>query len=153
MKKFKFKMQRLLDLREAREEEVKNELAKVLSVQNRERTKQYELRQKIEENKDRFHEMLQEGRLSSSELMMFEKYVDVSLRAIDSAEQRIQGMEPEVNRIREKLVEVSRERKVVEKLKEKQLNEYDIHINREIRKENDDLNQKIYLRRKASEMM
>ena len=40
MKKFKFGLQKLLELREAREREVKNELAKIVSIQNRERVKQ-----------------------------------------------------------------------------------------------------------------
>ena len=151
MKKFKFKLQRLLDLREAREKEVKNELAKILGLQNLEREKQMKLKAGIEENKELFHDKFAKKKYDVNELLMFEKYVDVSLRAIDAAQNRIDELEPEAQKIREKLVEVSRDRKVVEKLKERQKNEYDIELNREINRENDDLNQKLYFQRKMSE--
>lgn len=47
MKKFDFRLQKLLDLREAREQELKNELSALVSVQNVERMKQQELNDKI----------------------------------------------------------------------------------------------------------
>ena len=47
MKKFKFPLQKLLDIRQAREDEIRNELMKILSVQNREKVIQDELLNKI----------------------------------------------------------------------------------------------------------
>jgi len=44
-------------------------------------------------------------------------------------------------------VEASREKKVVEKLKERKRKQYMYDLNREIVKENDDANQKVYVRR------
>jgi flagellar FliJ protein len=147
MKKFAFKLQRLLDIREAREREVKNELARVVGIQNQERAKQEDLRRGLDENKQKFHSKTLNGSYTTHDFQVYGNFVNVSIVGIDGAERRIKSLEPEVLRIREKLVQVSKERKIVEKLKERKLAEYNELLNQEIAKENDDINQKIFLRR------
>lgn len=146
MKKFKFKLQKLLEIRERNEEEVKNELAALLAIQNSEKNRQEELRNSIERQRLLFQDKMRKGDFTVSEEIAFEKYVDISYRAIDVFDKKIDAMEPEIMKIREKLIEASRERMVVDKLKERKLNQYNYEMNREIVNENDDLNQKIYLR-------
>lgn len=148
MKKFRFKLQTLLDIREAREREIQYELAKIISLQNREREKQAELRRRIEEQKLLFGDRLRSGRYSANEAILFERFVDVSLRAISTAEERINSMEPQIQEVRSRLVEASRARKVVEKLKDRKKAEHAYEVNRELLKENDEINQKIYSMRK-----
>ncbi|HOW82576.1 MAG TPA: flagellar export protein FliJ [Spirochaetota bacterium] len=152
MKKFKFGLQKLLELREAREREVKNELAKIVSIQNRERVKQESLRKSIADNQRMLAEKMRTGKLRSEEAILFEKYFHVSSRAIDVAGEKIKSMEPEVNRIREKLAAASKERKTVEKLKERKMAEYNYKINRETAKENDDINQNVFNRQSLQEL-
>ncbi len=147
MKKFSFRLQRLLDMREAREKEVKNELMQVLALQNRERMLQDELRGKIQVLESDYRQKMARGIFSADEAMALMRFSDVSRRAIVEAGKRIERLEPEVRRIREKLVQASREKKVVEKLKEKKYEEFVYEFNREIAKENDDMNQKIYQKR------
>jgi len=149
MKKFEFKLQRLLDIRKAQEKEVQNELAQLVSVQNVERIKQDELRSGINKHQTDFQKKLRSGKASPEEAILFEKYVDISLRAISVAGDRISDMEPDINKVRARLIAASKEKKVVEKLKEKKKAEYDYDYNREIAKESDDMNQKIYLRKRA----
>lgn len=144
MKKFRFRLQTLLNIREAREQEVQNELAGILGIQNRERAQQYQLRQGIEKHSDRFRRKISSGKYTVNEAMLFERFMDVSYRAIDAAEDRVQSMEPVVKEIRGRLVEASREKKVVEKLRERKLDEYNYEMNREIAKEYDDMNQRLY---------
>ncbi|HOP61870.1 MAG TPA: flagellar export protein FliJ [Spirochaetota bacterium] len=144
MKKFQFRLQRLLDLREAKENEIKNELMKVLSLQNKERVLQEELRTRINHYEASYGEMIKKGGFDADKAMSVLRFADVSRRAIDEAEKRIEKLEPEANRIREKLVIASRDKKVVEKLKERKLEEYNYEVNREVSKENDDMNQKIH---------
>jgi len=148
MKKFKFRLQTLLQIREAREREIQYELAKIVSLQNREREKQADLRQRIEEQKYLFGVKLKKGSYSAGEAILFERFVDVSLRAISTAEERIKSMEPQIQEVRSRLVEASRARKVVEKLKERQQTQHNYEVNRELGKENDETNQKIYAMRK-----
>ena len=133
-------------MRAAQEQEIKHELARVLSVQNIERVRQDELRRGIEEQQRKMSERMKKGEYSVSENLMFGHFVDVSLRAIEGAEENIMKMEPEINEIRQRLVLASKEKKIVEKLKERKQEEYYRHINWEIAKESDDINQKIYMR-------
>ncbi len=146
MKKFSFRLQKLLDIRERKEREIQYELSRVMAVQNRERQKQEDLRSGIEAEQRRFSEKLRQGKFTAREAMMFEKYVDVSLRAIDTAQKKIEAMEPGIREIRQRLVEASKQKKVVERLKERKFEEYTYETNREIAKENDDINQKLFNR-------
>ncbi|HPJ38255.1 MAG TPA: flagellar export protein FliJ [Spirochaetota bacterium] len=152
MKKFQFKLQKLLDIREAREKEVKNELAALLNIQNAERMKQEEYRRKMAEERAKFTVKLKSGKFSYAESMMFERFVEFANKVIDAAQDRIDSMEGEISRVRVKLVEASREKKVVERLKERQWEEYQYEVNREIAKENDDANQKLYVRKLLQSM-
>jgi flagellar protein FliJ len=152
MKKFKFKLYRLLDIRAAKEKQIKNELAELVNIQNIERTKQLELRQKMAERKKALKATMENKIFSYNEVIMYERFTDNANKAINIAETRIQQMEPSIQKVRERLIEASREKKVVEKLKERRYKEYLYKLNREIAKENDDMNQKIYLKKRADDL-
>lgn len=152
MKKFKFKLQKLLDIREAFEKKIKNELAELVNLQNIERNKQIELQQRMLERKNVIRSLIKNKTFSYSEVMMYEKFTDSANKAINIAEYKIKQMEPGIQRVREKLVEASKEKKVVEKLKERQFKDYLYKLNREIAKENDDMNQKIFLKKRADDL-
>lgn len=147
MKKFKFRLQKLLDIREAREMEIRNDLMKILGRQNRERMIQEDLQNKIKLYENQQKSDMARGVYAPDKIMGLMRYRDVSLRAIAESEKKVRAMEPQVQEIREKLVEASREKKIVEKLKERKFKEYDYEMNREIAKENDDMNQKIFIKR------
>ena len=134
-------------MRDARETEIKHELMKVLNVQNKERLFQDELKSKMNQFKTRYGERIKKGTLSVEEMMTFMRYTDVSRKAIIESQKKVEKLEPEVRKVREKLVIASREKKVVEKLKERKLEEFNYEFNREQFKENDDMNQKIYQRK------
>ena len=57
-------------------------------------------------------------------------------------------MEPQIQEVRNRLIEVSRERKVVEKLRDRKRTQHAYEVNRELGKENDETNQKIYAMKK-----
>ncbi len=147
MKKFAFRLQRLLDIREAREKEIKNELAALLNIQNMERMKQEEYRNRMDAEQRKFNEKLRAGKFSYLDSMMYERFIEFGNKVIQAAQERIDGMEYEISKVRERLVEASRERKVVERLKERKYEEFMYEYNREVAKENDDANQKMYIRR------
>jgi len=110
--------------------------------------KQEEYRRRIEREQEKFTATLREGRFTYMESVMFERFVDFAGKVIATAQERIDGMEDEIGRVRTRLVEASRERKVVERLKERRYEEYLYELNREIAKENDDVNQKIHVRKR-----
>ncbi len=152
MKKFRFRLQKLLDIREVREKKIKNELAELVNLQNIERNKQNELQVKIADRKKALRIMLGKNKFSYNEVMMYERFTDSANKAIIIAENKIRQIEPEILKVRERLVDASKEKKVVEKLKERNYNEYLYTVNREITKENDDINQKIFLKKRADDL-
>lgn len=148
MKKFVFKLQPLLDLREAKEQQIRNELSAVVSKQNAERMRQEELRAKIREQGNSIRQHWKDGSPDPAGAMQFGNYQMQALRAIDAAEQKIQELEPEAEKIRKRLLQASMEKKLVEKLKERKLEEYRHEVIRKQRTESDDINQKLYNRGK-----
>ena len=151
MRKFKFKLQKLLEIREAREKEIQNELASAIALQNIEKEIQQRYRESIAEQHAKFDEKIKAGKFSYSVVLMFERYVEFANMVIRNQQTKIEGMEPEIEKIRVRLVEASKERKVVERLRERKWKEYLYDLNREIGKENDDMNQKMYLRKHLKE--
>ena len=150
MRRFRFQLQTLLELREAREKEIQNELSRLINIQNRERIKQEEYRKRIVDESGKFNRKMREGKYSYSEAVMYERFVDFASRVIVNAQAKIDSMEPEIQRVRERLIEATKERRVIEWLKEKRWNEYLYELNREIQKEQDDLNRRMYLMKMLS---
>jgi flagellar protein FliJ len=151
MKKFQFKLERLLDLRHVKEREIQNELAQVLSVQNMERMKQEHYRRSITEQHEKFAGRMKQGRFSYGEAVMFERFIEFAHMVIRDQQDKIERMEPQIQKVRERLIEASKQRKVVERLKDRRWQEYQYEYNREIAKENDDMNQKLYVKRMIEE--
>ncbi len=152
MKKFQFKLHKLLDIREAKEKKIKNELAELVNIQNIERNKQIDLRQKMAERKKALRTTMEKKISSYNEVVLYERFTNMANKAINIAETKIQQMEPAVQKVKERLIEASKEKKIVEKLKERKFKEYSYKLNREIAKENDDMNQKIYLKKRADDL-
>ncbi|TAL35445.1 MAG: flagellar export protein FliJ [Spirochaetes bacterium] len=151
MKKFKFTLEKLLDLRGAREKEIQNELAGVLSVQNRERMKQEQYRRAIREQHEKFSGRLKQGRFSYGESVMFQRYMEFAHMVVKDQQVKIERLEPEIQKVRERLIEAQKQRKVVERLKERKWQEYQYEYNREMAKEIDDMNQKLHIKSRLEE--
>jgi len=148
MKRFKFNLQQLLDLREAKEKQVMNELSALVSQQNVERQKQETLQTNLNAEHSRMTQKMRLGDLTSNEVLNYARFVVLSETAMKSAGRKIDGFEPSISKVRVRLINASKEKKVVEKLREKKQEEFYYEMNREMAKENDDANQKIYAARR-----
>ncbi|HNV46876.1 MAG TPA: hypothetical protein PLE73_11815 [Spirochaetota bacterium] len=148
MKKFVFKLETLLAIKAAREKEIQNELAALVSIQNAERMRQDEYRAKIAREQESFNAKLRSGRFAYADAMMYERFVEFAGKVIVAAQGKIEAMEPEIQKVRDRLVQASTERRVIEKLKERQWKAHRYQVEVELAKENDDANQKVHLRRK-----
>ena len=147
MKKFKFRLQKLLDSKIAREDAVKHELAIVVSQQNVFRNKQESLKESIKNQKKIQSQSMRQGHISQSDLIMFDRYRVVAEKGIANAQSEIEKLEPQVNEIRQRLIDASKERKTIEKYKEKRLDEWKKEIKYAEEKEFDDINQKLFSRK------
>lgn len=146
MKKFQFKLQKLLDLRFVREREVEMRLAKVIAAQNVHVQKKNDMLQKIEAQRLYLTGKMQSGKFSYMEAMQAERYIDYAEKVVAFSKQMIAEMEPAVNKVRAELIEAQKQRKIVEKLKEKSYEEYLYEYQQAEAKEMDDANQKLYIR-------
>jgi len=97
---------------------------------------------------NRITQKMRLGSLTSDEVLNYARFVIISEIAVKSTERRIEDFEPSISKVRVRLINASKEKKVVEKLRERKREEFHYERNREIAKENDDANQKIYAARR-----
>lgn len=150
MKKFTFKLQPLLDLRANKEKNIQSELGQLVGKQNQEKEKREALLGQIESEKNQVRRDMAAGTVDPRKLMVFEKYVHLARKAAHLSQDRIDSMEPAIDGVRKRLMEARREKLVVEKLKERRFAEYQYEYNREMARENDDINQKIFMRQRLA---
>ena len=108
MKRFKFRLEKLLEAKVAKEKEIQHELAKAIGEQNVFRTKQHEYRARVTAQKDEFHERFLKKSVNFPELEMFHRFEIFAAKVIADSQQKIDAMEPAINRIRMRLAEASR---------------------------------------------
>ncbi|MCX8123889.1 MAG: flagellar export protein FliJ [Spirochaetes bacterium] len=144
MKKFEFRLQKLLDLRISKEHAIKAELAGLIAKQNAEIALQQDYKRKIKEYYNRLSNKMRQGTFSYSEALMCERFAYNAEKAIALSQRRVEQLQPEIDKVRQRLLQASKERKVVERLKEKKYEEYMYQYNREMAKELDDINQRMY---------
>jgi flagellar protein FliJ len=123
MKKFKFKLETVLNVKEMTEEQLKHELMKLNGLKQQEEQlllevnekRAYIAREKSDKNK--------KG-TDIQNLIYFEQYLGFLLKKIDDTKLSIKVLEIKVDKKRAEVVEASREKKVFEKLKEKAFDEF-----------------------------
>ncbi|MCU0821584.1 MAG: hypothetical protein MUC95_03810, partial [Spirochaetes bacterium] len=85
MKKFEFRLQTLLDIREASEKKIKNELAVLLNKQNAVKLRQRTFRERILTERENFGKKMRGKQIAYQDIVMFERFTDSTTRAIELA--------------------------------------------------------------------
>jgi flagellar FliJ protein len=123
MKKFSFRYDKILQVRIDKENEVKNKLGKINMLIHE---KESELTSVIDQNKSFLEDVnsaMSEGILASD--MQAIRYNKEFLKnKIDSVSHELQVLKAEQKRVQNELIEANKQRKVMEKLKEKELENY-----------------------------
>lgn len=124
MKAFKFTLQSLLNVKNTLEKQQKAELA-AAEARLRELRQELEVLQlDLENQRQTYLLKVRQGELTPSEM----SYWSVGFRAmrerIETQHKKIETAENEKRKIQKKVIETMKERKALEKLKEKQLAEY-----------------------------
>lgn len=132
MAKFKFSLEKVLDYRWLKEQEAKREYASAQKAL----TEQEDIFQQINQEK----ENLMEVRESTINRMQVQQWylLDLNQRLIATTE-AIKEMSRYVEQALSVYIEAQKERKILEKLSEKQLAEYQIEMNREEQKMLDEM--------------
>ncbi len=123
MAKFVFKMEQLLNIKKQLEESIKNDLAKAI----REIEKQKEILYNLEENRKQYLKRIKSQMLtgiSVQKLKEFNTFIGTYENKIIKQKKVLSEVEYTADKIRERLIEVVKERKMLETLREKKLAEF-----------------------------
>lgn len=119
MKRFKFRLQKLLDIRE----QIRDELRQELVRKNQQRD--HELHVLAELEQESLRAMIEEGgTYSAGELVMFGDYRARLKRRIEEQRQRVVIASREADEAKERYVEASKEAKALELLRQKRKAEH-----------------------------
>lgn len=123
MAKFVFKMEQLLNIKRQLEESVKNDLAKAI----REIEKQKQILNNMQSNKEEHIRDIREQMLrgiSVQKLKEFNSFISAYENKIIKQKKVLSDVEFTADKIRERLVQVVKEKKMLEILREKKLAEF-----------------------------
>lgn len=123
MKKFSFKFETVLKVKERKEEELKRQLMNIIGrkieqekiLEDTKQKKAVKVKEKNLENT---------GSLNVARLIYFEQHLNMLLLKIDQTENKIKDLEKQADIKRKELAEASREKKTFEKLKERDFNAF-----------------------------
>lgn len=123
MKKFVFKLKPVLHQRQRKEDILKKELAEARRALEVERERLAALNERLQG----LHAALREKQLSmteTAEVAVHTKFIERIEREIEVQLARVTDLAAEVRAAQERLLEAAKDRKVLEKLEEKQLHEF-----------------------------
>ncbi|MDK2798583.1 MAG: flagellar protein FliJ [Clostridiales bacterium] len=123
MPKFSYRFQSLLNVKRQFEDEVKNELAKKVIKLNKEQAKL----ESIDSEKNICHDkMIQESTngININKLCQYNNYLFAINNKLKRQKESVGRVSQDVNMHREKLIKISKEKKILQTLKDKRLQEY-----------------------------
>jgi flagellar FliJ protein len=123
MKKFVFRLETVLDLRKRKEEQVQIKLGEALASLNMEIKKLETLFEKREFYRSEIEKMRAIA-TRVSEVLMYQDYLDSLEVAIKKQAELVLKMEKLVDEVRLELAECAKQRKIIEKIKENEHEEY-----------------------------
>ncbi|NLC68647.1 MAG: flagellar export protein FliJ [Clostridiaceae bacterium] len=138
MKKFKFKLETLLNIKIQEEDLKRIELAAEIERLNREIAKMDLLVREKNEKIDDYKRLLNLS-ITASKIKEYNYYILKLNQKIEEQGLYIKIVEENVDKIRSELIEISRERKILEKLRAKKLDAYRKELAREEQKVIDEI--------------
>ncbi|MBI2560087.1 MAG: flagellar export protein FliJ [Planctomycetes bacterium] len=124
MKRFQFKFQTLLNIELHREDAVKQELRTLLYNLQKEEEILSNLRTMYLEQQEELARK-QIGQISPEELKLYEAYIFTLSNQITSQQVKVKECEAEADDVRQKLIKISKRRKMLEKLRERKKKEHE----------------------------
>ena len=124
MKQFQFRLQKVMETTRTREELKKRELAEAFARLTENESLLERMLAQLEEQIDNFGSCWKDGRMMVADLLNFSGYAENLIREIQLQESRIEELAEQVRVHREMLLEITRDKKVLEKLKDKRYAEF-----------------------------
>lgn len=123
MPKFNFRLQRVLDIKKHKEEEKKQELAKLLLKYKKEEALLFYLKDNQTKYQNKLREK-QRGAMDIFEMIFYYTYLYKLSYDIKNQQDILRKLETEINNKREEVISASKERKIFEKLKDKKFSQW-----------------------------
>ncbi len=123
MPKFRFKLQPVLHQRRGKEDTLKKELADIKRLFETEKGVLEELRRKLLDLHAKLREK-QKSLLDPSEAVAYSNYIDKVEQEIELQIVKLTDIANKVKRVQERLIEASKDKKILEKLYDKQYEEF-----------------------------
>ena len=124
MKQFEFRLQKVMETTKTREELKKRELAKALVVLAQNESLLESMFERLEEQIEEYNTRKLKPSMTASDLMNFSHYTEKLLDDIQHQKRTIENLAEKVRQHREKLIEITKDKKILERLKEKRYEEY-----------------------------
>lgn len=124
MKQFEFKLQKVMETTKTREELRKRELAKALVVFAQNESLLEAMLDRLEEQIEEYNTRKLKPSMTASDLMNFSHYTEKLLTDIQHQKKTIEDLAEKVRQHREKLIEITKDKKILERLKERRYEEY-----------------------------
>ncbi len=151
MKRFRFRLQRLLEIREHKEKQVKNELAgaegkKYIHVEKKEK-----ILKEDQGSRKNMHLEQEKRKLTIDRFHQYQRYFNRLKANVTARDKLISLIDDEIKVINERLVEARREKRVLERLKENKLKEYQYEMQREDQNFFDEVGNNKFIKSKIEE--
>ncbi|HAV43547.1 TPA: flagellar export protein FliJ [bacterium] len=124
MPRFKFKLERVFEVRKHKEELLKNELAAVRRDYTHEESIFRELIMEHREHLDQIRKRQTSPDISCEEMLWYYAYLKHLNNRIERQNVRLQELRRKIEEVKERLIKASQERRVLERLRERRLEEF-----------------------------
>jgi len=136
-KKFTFRMQGVLNIKQFKQQLLKQDLAKLLENLYSEKGKLNMLMVNLRKANQKLRQHLVKD-IGSINITFFNQYIEYLGKGIDEQKRKIAAMEEVIREKRNQIREAEKEKKVLEKLKDRQFNDYCKKIKVKLQKNSDE---------------
>ncbi len=135
---FQFRYQRILDVREMEEDREKAEFGRIQQRLIQEKRKLEELQSRMQQMFSSFRERQKKSQ-SVQDFLQTREYAAMLENKMSAQQQEIKKWEKKLEKQRERLIEASQNRQVMENLKERDIKEFKEDMRRQELKENNEI--------------
>lgn len=150
MKKFKFRLEPLLKLRKAHEDEKKRAVGVLLSEIHEQQRQALEMDVQLQQEGDLLKEQYMQDNIDLDWVSHYRRYVSSVQHAINQRIDNVTKIQGSLNHARAELAEAAKQKKILEKLKEKKQKRYHAELRRQESRAEDEMATQVYLKTQQS---
>ncbi|HPE69583.1 MAG TPA: flagellar export protein FliJ [Thermotogota bacterium] len=143
MKRFQFRLQRILDVFIKRVEQARLEISRLLGVRAGVEFRIQNQQLSIRQQQSTFAEQLGKGKLLPNDVMVWMHFLDAEFEELAQLYKELEKVNRELDRAREEYRQLDRNKKSLEKLKEKQFDQFSVEFQRVEQYEMDEIASRI----------